>query len=96
MTRKILELLRMLSLDRKEIEIEIVPEDIFEAIDYEDPDIEQISEELREIEGSQRFSEHELDILKAVLVYILMREGSYDKEDVFSLIFGDSRRIAWH
>ncbi len=85
----------MLSFEKQNLEFELHPEDIVEAIDYDDADLEDIAAELRDVEDAKRITEHELDILKAVLVYILMKEGVYDKEDVFSLIFGNGRRIVW-
>jgi len=34
--------------------------------------------------------------LKALLVYILIRDSAYEKEDIFSFVFGSGRRILWH
>ncbi len=96
MTKKILELLRELSGERKDVDLDVQPEDLVEALEFENADIEDIAVELREVEDSNRFSDHELDILKAVLVYILIKEGIYHKEDVFSLVFNNGSRILWN
>jgi hypothetical protein len=40
--------------------------------------------------------EEEIDEVKALLVYILMKESLLDSEDIYSSIFGGGKRITWH
>lgn len=96
MTQKLLELLRLLSIDGKEGEFDLSVDDLLSTVDYEPADLGDVDEELKGIERTNRLSDNELDILKALLVYILMRDGSYEQEEVFSVIFGNGKRITWH
>jgi hypothetical protein len=94
LTQKLLRVLRTISTDRDDIEID--SERLIESVDYEDEDLADIWEELEELEVSEQVDEIELDILRALLVYILIRDSSYEKEDIFSFIFGNGRRILWN
>ncbi len=94
MSTKLLKILKMISEDHKELEFD--SEEVFEAIDCDESDLTDICEELEGLEFSGKFDENSLDILKAILVYILIRDSSYEKEDVFSLIFGGGKRILWN
>ena len=40
--------------------------------------------------------EEELDEIKALLVYILMKDSPLDREDIYTSIFGEGKRITWH
>jgi len=84
----------MISEDHKELEFD--SEEILDAINCDESDLISISEELEGIEFSGKFDEDVLDILKAILVYILIRDNSHEKEDVFSIIFGGGKRILWN
>ena len=94
LTRKLLRILRMISTDVDDIEID--SERLLEGVGYEEEDLTEIWEELEEIEVSEPLDEVELDILKSLLVYILIRDSAYEKEDIFSFIFGSGRRIVWN
>ena len=94
LTRKLLRILRMISTDRDDIEID--SERLLEGVDYEEEDLTEIWEELEDLEASEQLDELELDILKSLLVYILIRDSAYEKEDIFSFIFGNGRRILWN
>jgi hypothetical protein len=77
-------------------DIEIDSEKLLGNVDYEEEDLAEIWEELEELEMTAQVDEVELDILRALLVYILIRDSSYEKEDIFSFIFGGGRRILWN
>ncbi len=96
MTQKLLELLRLLTVDSKDGEFDLSVDDLLSTIDCEPTNLADVREELLGIERSNRVTGNELDILKALLVYILIRDGSYDQEEVFSVIFGNGKRIIWH
>lgn len=86
----------MLTLITRDIkDAEFFSDDIFETIGYEEPDIYDISDELTALENSGNMDEIELDILKSLLVYILIRKSTMEKEDIYSFVFGDGRRIIW-
>ncbi|MBI5640147.1 MAG: hypothetical protein HZA17_06975 [Nitrospirae bacterium] len=94
MTKKLLQMLQMITRNIKDMEF--YSEEILDTISYDEPDLFDISEELSIVETSESLGEEELDILKSLLVYILMRRSSFEKEDIYSLIFGGGRRIIWN
>lgn len=93
MTKKLFKMLTMMTRDIKDSEF--FSDDIFETIGYEEPDIYDISDELTMLETSGNMDEIELDVLKSLLVFILMRKSGMEKEDIYSFVFGGGRRIIW-
>jgi len=93
LTKKLFKILTMMTKDIKNTEI--YTDEILESIRYDDPDIYDISDELSALETSGSLDETELDILKSLLVYILIRKSGLEKEDIYSLVFGGGRRIIW-
>jgi hypothetical protein len=75
---------------------EFVSGEILEALDYDESDIIDISEELENLEFYDYLEDDELDILKGLIAYILMKDSSYEKEEILSLIFAGGRRIVWN
>jgi hypothetical protein len=94
LTQKLLRVVQMISTDVDDIEID--SDRLLESVDYAEEDLAEIWEELEELETSGQVDEVELDILKALLVYILIRDSSYEKDDIFAFIFGNGRNILWH
>ena len=92
-TKKLFKILTMMTRDIKDAEF--FSDDIFETIGHDDPDIYDISDELTVLETSGNMDDTELDVLKSLLVYILIRKSSLEKEDIYSLVFGGGRRITW-
>jgi hypothetical protein len=87
-------MLRMITKDVKESEF--FSEEILDAIHYDEPDLVDISEELLALESSGSLDEDELDILKSLLVYILLKKSSFEKEEIYSLVFGGGKRVVWN
>ncbi len=94
MSKKLLKMLRMLTRDMKEGEF--YSDEILETIEYDEPDLVDIGEELAALEYSHSLEEDELDVLKSLLVYILLRKSSFEREEIYSLVFGGGRRIIWN
>ncbi|MEW6108546.1 MAG: hypothetical protein AB1632_05150 [Nitrospirota bacterium] len=67
-----------------------------QSAEYDETELADIADELERIELSGLLDAEELDILKALLVYILIRDGSHDEEDIFSFIFEGGNRILWN
>jgi hypothetical protein len=84
----------MMSKDLKNTEF--YSEEILDTIHYDEPDLFDISEELAVLESSDSLEEDELDVLKSLLVYILIRKSSFEKEDIYSLVFGGGKKILWN
>jgi len=94
LSKKLLKILKMISRDLKEREF--VSEEIIEALDYDETDIMDIGEELENLEFYDYLEDDELDILRGLIAYILMKDSSREKEEIFSLIFAGGRRIVWN
>jgi len=94
LSKKLLKILRMISRDLKEKEF--VSDEMLEALDYDETDIMDIGEELENLEFYDYLEDDELDILKGLIAYILMKDSSREKEEIFSLIFAGGRRIIWN
>jgi hypothetical protein len=84
----------MMSKDLKDAEF--YSEEILDTIHYDEPDLLAIGEELAVLESSESLEEDELDIVKSLLVYVLIRKSSFEKEDIYSLVFGGGKRILWN
>ena len=94
MSKKLLKILKMISRDLKDREF--VSDEMHEALDYDETDIMDIGEELENLEFYDYLEDDELDILKGLIAYILMKDSSREKDEIFSLIFAGGRRIVWN
>ncbi len=94
MSKKLLQILKMLTKDLKDVEF--YSEEMLNTFSYDEQELLDLGEELAEIETGKGMDEDELDILKSLLVYILIRKSSFEKEDIYSLVFGGGRRIIWN
>lgn len=94
MSKKLLQILKMLTKDLRDGEF--YSEEVLETFSYDEQEMLDLGEELAEIEAEKGMNEDELDILKSLLVYILFRKSSFDREDIYSLVFGGGKRIIWN
>jgi len=94
LSKKLLKILRMISGDLKDREF--VSDEMLETLDYDEMDIMNIGEELESLELFDYLNDDELDILKGLIAYLLMRDSSYEKEEILSLIFAGGKRIVWN
>ncbi len=94
MSKKLIKMLKMITRDLKNAEF--FSEEILDSINYEEPDLVDISEELAALESSGSLDEDELDILKSLLVYILLKKSSFEKEEIYSLVFGGGKKVVWN
>lgn len=94
MSKKLLKILKMISRDLKDKEF--ISGEILEVLDYEETDIMDIGEELENLEFYDYLEDDELDILRGLIAYILMKDSSHEKEEILSLIFAGGRRIVWN
>jgi len=94
LSKKLLNILKMISRELKDREF--VSDETLEGLDYDETDIMDISEELENLEFHDYLEDDELDILRGLIAYILMKDSSREKEEIFSLIFAGGRRIVWN
>jgi len=94
LSKKLLKILKMISRDLRDKEF--VSGEMLDALTYDESDIIDISEELENLEFYDYLEDDELDILKGLIAYILMKDSSREKEEIFSSIFAGGRRIVWN
>jgi len=94
MARRLMGLLRVLA--KEIIEKGYNSDDSLTKINSIDIDFITVKEELRDLELSRHMDESEIDTIKALLVYILMRDSDLDVEDIYAFIFGKGRQIIWN
>lgn len=94
MSVKLLKILNRLSRELREIDFD--SEEILDDFDYEETDFDELLDGLKALESAENIGEEKLDFLKAVLVYILIKDNSYDSDEIFALIFGGGKRIIWN
>lgn len=61
-----------------------------------DIDWHQIKEELNFVEGTELLEMEEIDMIRALLVYLLMKETDLHEEDIYSFIFSKGKQIVWN
>lgn len=61
-----------------------------------DIDWHQVKEELNFIEGTEVIDTEEIDMIRALLVYLLMKETDLHEEDIYSFIFSKGKQIIWN
>ena len=45
---------------------------------------------------SPSLEDEELDAVRSLLIYTLMKNTHLDAEDIYTYIFGEGKRILWH
>lgn len=90
---KLLDFLRVLA--RQLIDNDYNEESI-KDLSLMDIDLNQIKEELNFIEGSELIDIEEIDMIRALLVYLLMRETDLHEDDIYSFIFSKGKQIVWN
>ncbi|MCS7163891.1 MAG: hypothetical protein NZ845_02700 [Thermodesulfovibrio sp.] len=71
-------------------------DEILENFSILDFDLNQIKEELNFIEGNQILDLEEIDMIRALLVYLLMKETELHEDDIYSFIFSKGKQIIWN
>lgn len=94
MARRFIDILRMLAKDL--IEKGYDADDTLKKISVFDIDFLTVKEELLTLELSQYIDDSELDTIRALLSYVLMKETELDTEEIYAFIFGRGRQITWN
>lgn len=94
MQRKIIDILRILA--KELIEKGYDADDAIKNISVYDIDFLTLKDDLIALELSQYSDEAELDAIRALLSYILMKETELDTEDIYAFTFGKGRQIIWN
>lgn len=59
-------------------------------------DFPELDGDMLDLDEYSLLSDEELDDLKSLLAYIIVRDTRVDWEEVYTLVFGRGRRIQWH
>jgi hypothetical protein len=94
LAKRFIDILRLLARDL--IEKGYDADDALKKISVFDIDFLMIKEELMTMELSRYIDDAELDTIKALLSYILMKETEMDTEEIYAFIFGRGRQITWN
>jgi len=55
-----------------------------------------VKEELVTLELAKYIDDTELDTIRALLAYILMKDTDLESEEVYAFVFGRGRQITWN
>lgn len=94
MAKRLIEVLRGLA--RELVERGYDADEALKKINVLDIDFLTIKEELITMELSQFVDEAELDTIRALLAYVLMKDTELDTEEIYAFIFGRGRQIIWN
>ncbi|KJR43246.1 hypothetical protein MCHI_000861 [Candidatus Magnetoovum chiemensis] len=70
--------------------------EVLSSVNIDEYELAEISSELIYLELTDILTEDELDSLKFLLTYIIVRDSKTEWEDAYSLIFANGKRITWH
>jgi hypothetical protein len=94
LAKRFIDILRMLAKDL--IEKGYDADDALKKISVFDIDFLTVKEELLTLELSQYIDDAELDTIRALLSYVLIKETELDIEEIYAFVFGRGRQIIWN
>lgn len=94
MSKRLLRILYKISKELRDSDIDT--EEILDTIQYDESDLVHVWDDLEGLETSGTIDEDALDILKALLVYILMRDSALEKDEIYAMVFCRGKKIIWH
>lgn len=94
MSRKLIDVLRGLA--RELIEDGYDADEIVRKISLFDIDFLQVREELLDHEESHLIDEAELDTIRVLLAYILMRDSDIEIDEIYAFVFSRGKQIVWN
>lgn len=94
MYRKFIELLRIVT--EELIERNGNLENILLEVDDPDLNLFKLIEELRKIERESLINTEEADTVKVIIAYLFQRNTDMDIDDIYSIVFGDGKKIIWN
>ncbi|MCL4490296.1 MAG: hypothetical protein M1510_00080 [Nitrospirae bacterium] len=94
MARRLIDVLRVLA--RELIEKGYDADDMLKKVSAFDIDFLTVKEELMTLELTKHIDETELDTIRALLAYILMKDTELETEEIYAFIFGRGRQIIWN
>ena len=94
MAKRLMDVLRVLA--KELIEKGYDADDMLKKVSAFDIDFPTVKEELMTMELTKHIDETELDTIRALLAYILMKDTELETEEIYAFIFGRGRQIIWN
>ncbi|MCC6347107.1 MAG: hypothetical protein IT388_07980 [Nitrospirales bacterium] len=94
MAKRFIDVLRVLA--KELIEKGYDADDMLKKINGFDIDFLTVKEELLTLELTKYIDDAELDTIRALLAYILMKDTELETEEIYAFIFGRGRQITWN
>ncbi|MEW5744277.1 MAG: hypothetical protein AB1805_02375 [Nitrospirota bacterium] len=94
MAKRLIDILRVLA--KELIEKGYDADDMMKKVSAFDIDFLTVKEELTMMELTKFIDDSELDTIRALLAYILMKDTDLETEEIYAFIFGRGRQITWN
>ncbi len=94
MAKRLIDVLRVLA--KELIEKGYDADDMLKKVSAFDIDFLTVKEELVTMELTKHIDDTELDTIRALLAYILMKDTELETEEIYAFIFGRGRQIIWN
>ena len=94
MAKRLIDMLRVLA--KELIDKGYDADDMLKKVSAFDIDFLTVKEELVTLELTKYIDETELDTIRALLSYILMKDTDLETEEVYAFVFGGGRQITWN
>lgn len=94
MAKKLIDILRVLA--REFADMGYDADDALNKIGIIDIDFLMLKDELLALELSKHIDDAELDTIRTLLIYILIKETELEIDDIYAFIFGKGRHITWN
>jgi hypothetical protein len=94
LAKRLIDVLRVLA--RELIEKGYDADDMMKKVSAFDIDFLTVKEELTMLELTKYIDDTELDTIRALLAYILMKDTDLETEEIYAFIFGKGRQITWN
>ncbi len=93
MHRKLMTILKIIA--QEIIENGVSMDDVLKNMKISEIDLIGLQNDIMDLEESEAISDEELDLLKAFITYIMVKDTHMEREDIYSIVFGKGRRITW-
>lgn len=94
MSKKLIDILRDLA--RELIEDGYDADEVMRKISLFDIDFLEVREELLDHEESREIDDAELDTIRVLLAYILMRDSDIEIDEIYAFVFSKGKQIVWN
>jgi hypothetical protein len=94
LARRLIDLLRALA--KELIDKGYDAEEMHKKVNAFDIDFPTVREELLKLEMTKHMNDMEIDTIRALLAYILLKDTDLETEEVYAFTFGGGRQITWN